>query len=306
MKATSHLKVAGREVPVSNLDKVFYPRTGFTKGQVLEYYQAIAPVLLPHLKGRPITLKRYPDGVTGQFFYEKQCPSHAPPWIRTSRVTKSDGTVIHYCLLDDLPSLLWAANLANLEIHPFLHRTSAPARPTALIFDLDPGPPAGLLQCCQVALWIRDLFERLDLTSLVKTSGSKGLQLVVPLNGRTNYAQTKPFARTVAAALAAQFPALVTDTMKKSLRHGKVFIDWSQNDGKKTTVSVYSLRAKEIPTVSVPLMWKEVADALRRNAPNQLVFPAPEVLRRVSRHGDLFAPALTLTQQLPAVALLPD
>ena len=306
MKSKRLPKTAEREVPVSNQDKIFYPKTGFTKGEVIEYYRSISPVLLPHLKGRAITLKRYPNGVDGSFFYEKQCPSHAPAWIKTTPVERADGTVIDYCLLDDLPPLLWAVNLANLEIHPFMHRASAPTHPTALVFDLDPGPPADVLQCAQVAIWIRDLFDRLGLKSLVKTSGSKGLQLIVPLNNRSTYATTKPFAQAVAAALSYQFPDLVTDAMKKCQRSGKVFIDWSQNDDKKTTVGVYSLRAKDRPFVSTPLTWIELEEALRRKAPQRLVFLASDVLKRVSRHGDLYSDALTLKQKLPAVeALLP-
>lgn len=303
MKTKSTVLVAGRGVPVSHPDKIFYPKSGFTKAAVLDYYERIAPVLLPHLQGRAITLKRYPDGVEGSFFYEKQCPSHAPDWIRTTKVGKSDGEVIDYCLLDDLPSLLWAANLANLEIHPFLHRASAPARPAALVFDLDPGPPAGVLKCAQVALWIRDMFAGLGLVSLVKTSGSKGLQLIVPLNSRITYARTKPFARAVAAALAAQLPREVTDLMKKDLRTGKVFIDWSQNDDKKTTVSVYSLRARPVPSVSTPITWEELETALQKGDETRLVFLTDEVLKRVARDGDLFEQALTLQQTLPAAKL---
>ena len=301
MKTTSQRRVAGREITVSHPDKIFYPKSGFTKGDMLDYYQQIAPVLLPHLKGRAVTLKRYPDGAEGPFFYEKQCPSHAPPWLRTTKVAKSDGDSIDYCLLDDLPSLLWAANLANLELHPFLHRARAPTRPGGLVFDLDPGPPADVLECAQVALWIRDLFAAFGLESLIKTSGSKGLQLMVPLSSRTTYERTKPFAEAVAAAMAQQFPKQVTNLMRKSLRPGKVFIDWSQNDDKKTTVSVYSLRAKPIPSVSTPVTWEEVEAALAKKAPAQLVFTAHAVLERVARFGDLFAPALTSEQKLPAL-----
>lgn len=300
MSAKSHLAIEGRDVAVSSLDKIFYPKTGFLKANVLDYYQQIAPVLLPHLKGRSVTLKRYPDGVEGNFFYEKQCPSHAPPWIKTNKVKRSDGTDIDYCRLDDLPSLIWAANIANLEIHPFQHRAAAPTRPTALVFDLDPGPPADILQCAQVAIWIRDLLQRLGLASFVKTSGSKGLQLVVPLNTRTSYARTKPLAKGIAAALATQFPDSVTDDMKIAVRRGRVFIDWSQNDDHKTTVSVYSLRAREVPSVSTPLTWEELESALRKKSAQRLVFLTKEVLKRVSRDGDLFAPVLTLKQNLPA------
>ena len=286
-------------LPDTNRDKVFYPKTGFTKGEVLDYYREMAPVLLPHLRGRPITLKRYPDGVEGSFFYEKRCPAHAPEWIRTTRVEKSDGSTIHYCLLDDLPSLIWAVNLGNLEIHPFLHRAGSRPRPTVLMFDLDPGAPADVLDCCRTALWIRNLFLTLHLQSFVKTSGADGLQLVVPLNGSTTYETTKSFARAVARALASRFPGEVTADMGKILRKGKVFIDWSQNDAKKTTVSPYSLRAQDVPSVSTPLKWEEVENAQRKMSSAKLNFMAAAVIKRVSQLGDLFSKVLTLKQQLP-------
>lgn len=305
------LKVGSREVAVSNLDKVFYPATGFTKGDVIHYYAQIAPVLLPHLKGRPVSLKRYPDGVEGEFFYEKQCPSHAPDWIKTAKVKKSDGGVIDYCLLNDLPSLVWAANIANLELHTFQHRAPALQRPTCLVFDLDPGPPADIRTCCEVACRIKSMFDALGLESFPKTSGSKGMQLLVPLNTAVTYDRTKAFARAVADALAGQFPDLVVADMKRSLRPGKVFIDWSQNDDKKTTASVYSLRAKEKPNVSTPLKWSEVKAALRSSSGSAksrskskkaiLVFDTEDVLKRVKKWGDLFAPVLTMKQKLPAL-----
>ncbi len=319
------LKAGRREVTVSNLDKVFYPETGFTKGEVIDYYARIAPVLLPHLKGRPVSLKRYPDGVAGQFFYEKQCPSHAPDWIKkqTVKVAKDNGEYIDYCVFNDLPSLVWAANIANLELHTFQHRGRALQKPIALVFDLDPGPPADIRQCCVVALHIRDMFDGLKLKCFPKTSGSKGMQLVVPLNTAVNYDRTKAFAHQVAITLAAEMPDLVVSDMKKSLRKGKVFIDWSQNDDKKTTVSVYSLRAKEVPSVSTPLRWEEVEKGAKlagkggsrsgsksrgtskkgKNgaAGGVLVFEAEDVLKRVKKLGDLFAPVLTLKQRLPRV-----
>ena len=306
------LKVGKREVAVSNLDKVFYPETGFTKGDVIDYYARIASVLLPHMKGRPVSLKRYPDGVKGQYFYEKQCPSHAPEWIKTTKVAKDNGEYIDYCVFNDLPSLVWAANIANLELHTSQHRAPALQRPTALVFDLDPGPPAGIIECCQVALRIEGIFSALGLESFPKTSGSKGMQLVVPLNTATNYEKTKAFARKIADTLQEKFPELVVADMKKSLREGKVFIDWSQNDDKKTTVSVYSLRARDAPTVSTPLKWSEVKAAVKsrsgkdgasksKSAGPPLVFDAAAVLARVKKWGDLFEPVLTLKQNLPAV-----
>jgi len=304
MASTQHLQIAGRAVRVSSLDKVFYPGCGFTKGEVIDYYIRIAPVLLDHLRGRAVTLKRYPDGVRGEFFYEKQCPSHAPEWVRTTPVKKGDGSVIHYCLLDDLPSLVWAANLANLEFHPFLHRARAPTRPTALMFDLDPGPPAGIGDCARVALRLRDLFAALDLLCFPKTSGSKGLQLVVPLNGTLSYRRTKPFAHAVAQTLAARFPGEIVAEMKKSVREGKVFIDWSQNDDGKTTVCAYSLRARETPTVSTPLRWEEVEKAGEHPGAAAVAFTATEVVARVKVLGDLHAPVLVLRQTLPRLAAL--
>ncbi|WP_038167609.1 non-homologous end-joining DNA ligase [Verrucomicrobium sp. BvORR106] len=294
-------KVRGKEVSLSNLDKVFYPATGFTKGDVIDFYREIAPVLLPHLKDRPITLKRYPDGVEGSFFYEKQCPSHAPEWIKTTPVEKGSGEVIHYCLIQDEPSLVWAANMANLELHPFQHRARALTRPTALVFDLDPGPPADVLDCARVAVRIRDLFLGLKLQTFVKTSGSKGLQLVLPLNTSVTYERTKEWALAVAELLASKFPNEVISKMTRALRKGKVFIDWSQNDDTKTTVAVYSLRAKERPTVSTPLEWEELENALRKKKASALVFDTKAVLKRVKAKGDFFAEVLTLKQKLPTL-----
>ncbi len=299
--AKTILKVGEREVAVSNLDKVFYPATSFTKGDVIGYYARIGPVLLPHIKGRPVSLKRYPDGVEGSFFYEKQCPPHAPTWIKKAKVAKTNGEHIDYCVFNDLASLLWAANIANLELHTFQHRAPALQRPTALVFDLDPGPPATIIECCQVALRIKGMFDELGLECFPKTSGSKGMQLVVPLNTPTTYEKTKAFAHQVADALTESLPALVVADMKKSLRDGKVFIDWSQNDDKKTTVTVYSLRAKSRPSVSTPLKWSEVKAASRKKGKDVLVFDAAAVLARVKKWGDLFAPVLTLKQKLPAL-----
>ncbi len=253
MSTKATLEIEGRQVAVSNLDKVFYPKTGFTKGQVIDYYIRISKVLLPHLKNRPISLKRYPDGVEGFFFYEKQCPSHRPDWVKTAKVAKSEGGEINYCVMNDLPSLVWAANLADLELHTFLHKAPAIHRPTALAFDLDPGPPADIVQCCQVGLWLKGIFDGLGLECFPKTSGSKGLQVYVPLNSTgVTYDKTKAFAHALALTLEKQFPEMVVSRMQKALRKGKVLVDWSQNDDKKTTINVYSLRAKERPTASTP------------------------------------------------------
>jgi bifunctional non-homologous end joining protein LigD len=306
MSKKTELNVAGRTLVVSNLDKVLYPEAGFTKAQVIDYYIRIAPVLLPHLKNRPITLKRYPDGVDGFFFYEKQCPSHRPDWVETATVPSERRAEkqIDYCVMNDLPALVWAANLADLELHTFLHRAPAITRPTALAFDLDPGPPADIVLCCQVGLWLKKVFDDLGLESFPKTSGSKGLQVFVPLNTATTYEKTKPFAHALAEKLEREHPDLVVSRMKKVLRNGKVLFDWSQNDEHKTTVNVYSLRAKARPMVSAPITWKEVEACWKKKDATRLSFRSDEVLKRVEKDGDLFAPVLTLKQRLPALKAL--
>jgi bifunctional non-homologous end joining protein LigD len=291
-----HVGVEGRELRLSNLDKVLYPAVGFTKGQVIDYYTRVAPVLLPHLRGRALTLKRYPNGVDEGHFYEKQKPSHAPEWVRSEPI-EAGGRVIDFVLCDDLPTLVWLANLADLELHPSLALADDPDTPTVLAFDLDPGPPAGLAECCRVAVLLRDTLAQVGLDCYPKTSGSKGMQIYVPLNAKTGYDDTKPFANGLARLLEKQNPKLVVSVMKKELRRGKVFIDWSQNDRHKTTVGVYSLRARERPTVSTPLAWDEVeaGDA------GALVFEAGELLERVEEVGDLFEPVLSEKQELPAL-----
>jgi bifunctional non-homologous end joining protein LigD len=294
--------VGGRRLTLSNLDKVFYPATGFTKGQVVDYYTRIAPVLLPHLRERPLTLKRYPDGVEGEFFYEKQCPSHAPDWVETVPVRAGpDGRVIDFCVVNDLSTLVWLANIADLELHASLARVPDLDRPTVMLFDLDPGEPAAVLECARVALWLRDALEGLGLRGFPKTSGSKGIQVYVPLGGST-YHDTKPFAHALAQLAERQHPDLVVSKMKKDLRRGKVFVDWSQNAVSKTTVCVYSLRARERPAVSTPVGWDELEEALASGRPERLVFAPDEVLDRVARGGDLFAPVLDLRQALPRLA----
>ena len=291
----------GRRLSLSNLGKVFYPATGFTKGQVIEYYTRIAPVLLPHLRGRHLTLKRYPDGVDGQFFYEKQCPRHRPDWVRTARVPiRTDGRSIDYCLVEDLATIVWLANLADLELHTPLAHAAAPDAPTMIAFDLDPGPPATIVECAEVACRLREAFDLLGLVAFPKSSGSKGMQLYVPLNTPTSYRATKSFAQGVAQVLERRHPELVVSEMRKDLRPGKVFIDWSQNDEHKTTVCVYSLRARERPTVSTPVTWDEVEAVLRSRDPEDLAFTSDQVLARVAAHGDCFAPVLELEQELPA------
>jgi bifunctional non-homologous end joining protein LigD len=292
--------VDGRRLKLSNLDKVLYPEAGFTKAQVLDYYTKIAPALLSHLSQRPLTLKRYPDGVDAEYFYEKQCPGHRPDWVATAPVWSGrNERTIDFCLANDLPTLVWVANLASLELHTALHCAPALDRPTSVVFDLDPGEPAGLAECVTVALELREVLGDLGLVSVIKTSGSKGLQLYAPLNTPVTYHQTKSFSRALAQILERRHPKLVVSNMAKELRRGKVLIDWSQNDEHKTTVSVYSLRARPRPTVSAPLLWEEV-EAASGGAPLPVV-EAEEAVARAERHGDLFAPLNDLTQQLPKV-----
>jgi bifunctional non-homologous end joining protein LigD len=300
VKQTLEVEVEGRRLKLSNLEKVLYPAVGFTKGQVIDYYTRIAPVLLPHLRGRPLTLKRYPDGVNGEFFYEKQCPSHRPDWVRTEAVSTNSKT-IDFCVADDLPTLVWTSNLADLELHTSLSLATEIKRPTMLVFDLDPGAPAAILECVQVGLWLRDLLDELGLESFPKTSGSKGFQVYAPLNTAVTYDGTKPFARALAQLLEKQHPRKVVSNMKKELRKGKVFVDWSQNDDHKTTICVYSLRARERPTVSTPVSWEEAESALEQKDADSLVFDSEAVLERIEREGDLFEPVLKLKQKLPAL-----
>jgi bifunctional non-homologous end joining protein LigD len=297
---TTSVTVGGRELKLSNLEKVIYPQAGFTKRELIEYYAAIAPVLIGHLAGRPLTVTRWPDGVEAKSFFQKQSPAHRPDWVRTATVA-SERKPIDYTLADDLPTLVWLANLAAIELHVPLARAEAIERPTALVFDLDPGAPASIVECCHVAVRLHGTFENLGLRSFAKTSGSKGLQVYVPLNSQAvAYEQTKPFARSVAELLEQTEPDLAVSRMTKARRTGKVLVDWSQNDQKKTTVCVYSLRATAWPTASTPVEWAEVRSALRSGDPADLAFQAGEVLRRVDEHGDLFAPVLSLVQELPA------
>ena len=301
----SVIEVEGRQIKLSNLEKVLYPKAGFTKGQVIDYYVRIAPVLLPHLAVRPLTLKRYPNGVEGMHFYEKNCPSYRPEWMKTAKVwSEGNNRFMDYCVVADLPTLVWLANLADLELHTSLSRAPEMQRPTVIAFDLDPGAPADMVQCCQVGLWIRAIFEQFGLQSFAKTSGSKGLQVYVPLNTAVTYEKTKPFAKAIACLLEERHPGQVVSDMKKALRVNKVFVDWSQNDDYKTTVSAYSLRAMEQPTVSTPVTWQEVENCLAKRDPALLVFAADQVLKRAEESGDLFDPVLKLKQKLPALQAL--
>ena len=299
---SARVEVEGLELWLSNLEKVLYPETGFTKGEVIQYYREIAPAILPHVRGRAMTLKRYPNGVEAAFFYEKQCPSHAPDWVRTVPVTShSDGRTIDYVLVDDIPTLVWLANLASLELHVSLSKADALDVPTSVVFDLDPGPPADIVLCCKVALALRDILDHFELTVFAKSSGSKGMQLYIPLNTPATYEQTKAFSNALARLLEKQMPGKVVSRMAKDLRRGKVFIDWSQNDEHKTTVAVYSLRARPHPTVSAPLLWDEVERAATMGNASHVTFEAPDVLRRFERDGDLFARMETLVQTLPTL-----
>jgi bifunctional non-homologous end joining protein LigD len=285
-------EVEGREVKLSNLDKVLYPEVGFTKRDVIAYYARIAPTVLPHLEGRALTLKRYPNGVDAKFFYEKNAPSHRPDWVATARVGNID-----YVVVEDEATLVWLANLADLELHTSLALAVEPQRPTLVAFDLDPGPPATIVECCRVALLLQGMFKGLNLQAFAKTSGSKGMQVYVPLNIKdVTFEQTKGFAKAVAELLAREEPGLVVAKQTKSARAGKVLVDWGQNDDNKTTVNAYSLRALPRPTVSTPISWEEVAAA---RTVEDLTFEAADVLRRVEDQGDLFAPVVSLVQELP-------
>jgi bifunctional non-homologous end joining protein LigD len=295
------LEIGGRELQVSNLEKVMYPENRFTKANVIDYYIKAAKYILPHLKNRPLTLKRYPNGVAAEHFYEKDAPSHTPDWVKLAVVPRKgrEGD-IHYVMINDVASLVWAANLASLEMHVFLARAPKIQQPTFIVFDLDPGEPANVLDCAQVSLWIRDLLEKLGLKSFVKSSGSKGLQLYIPLNTATTYEKTQPFARAIAELLEKEHPDRVESQMAKALREGKVFIDWSQNSEFKTTVCVYSLRAKrERPFVSMPFTWEEVERACKRNDAGFFLLEPAAALERLEEKGDLFEPVLKLKQKLP-------
>ena len=289
-------EIAGRTLQVTNLDKVLYPMVGFTKGQVIEYYVKIAPVMLPHIEDRGITFKRWPDGVTTEPFFNKRAPSHRPDWVGTCEGPGDKGKGIDYPMLSEVAALAWAANLAALEIHAPMARCDDIESPTTLVFDLDPGEPATIIECCQVAMAISDVLDKVGLMSFAKTSGSKGLQLYVPLNTPHTHGHASDFALAVAQLLTKQQPDAVTANMTRSERPGKIFIDWSQNTRHKTTIAPYSLRGKERPTVSTPISWDEVSDGADGE---WFGFEAAEVLERVDTLGDLWAEVPTLEQVLP-------
>lgn len=301
MGASETIVVDRRRVPLSNLDKRLYP-CGITKGQVIDYYARVSPVLLPHLKDRAVTLKRYPNGSDGMFFFEKNCPAHRPNWVQIRHVAGRTSEGVTYCVLNSRAALLWAANLAALELHVPLAKANQPHRALAMVFDFDPGAPATFKECSAMALRLRDLLDNLGLACFPKTSGNKGLHVYVPLNGSATFDQTKTFARAIATLFEREHPELVTSHMSKSRRPGRVIIDWSQNDVAKTTVCAYSLRATACAGVSTPLHWQEVeaCAAGRRGALARVRFGPEDVLGRIEREGDLFAPLLKLRQRLPA------
>jgi bifunctional non-homologous end joining protein LigD len=297
------VEVDGRELKLTNLDKVLYPKAGFTKGEMVDYYAKVADAMVPHLSGRAVTLRRFPEGVDDldSAFFEKRCPKHRPKWVKTTNVRAGPNAGnIDFCVCDGRPTLIWMAQLAAIELHPSLSLGRAPTRPTVLAFDLDPGPPADVVDCCRVALRLRELFAHFGVECFPKTSGSKGMQVYVPLNRpKTSYDDTKPFAKAIAQLLEKQTPDEVVSKMKKVERKGKVFVDWSQNHRSKTTIAVYSLRARERPTASTPVTWEEVERAAESGDGSHLVFEAGDVLERIEEKGDLFAPVLELQQELP-------
>lgn len=295
-----NVEITGRHLSLSNLEKELYPSCGFTKAHVLEYYHRIAPFILPYLQGRPLTLKRYPNGVEAEYFFEKRCPVHRPTWVQTAEISREDVETMTVCLVNDLATLIWVANLAALELHVPLARADAPEKPDAMVFDLDPGEPADVLVCARVALIIRDLLSRLRLTSWVKTSGRKGLHVYVPLTrSETTFEDTKEFSKAVATILQKKYPDLVTAKMAKEQRSGRVFINWSQNDDTKTMICTYSLRARENPIVSFPFAWEELEKLAKQGDPKKLQISPEEAVIRAKKTGALFHEVLMKAQKLP-------
>jgi bifunctional non-homologous end joining protein LigD len=296
------VEIDGRSLNLSNLDKVLYPNTGTTKAEIIDYYARIAPVMVPHLNGRPITLVRYPNGVDDKHFFEKNCPKHRPDWLPTIPMDVSAKTQVNFCALEEPAALVWTANLAALELHPGLATRDNLDSPTVMVFDLDPGPPATAIECAQVALWLREALERLSLEGFMKTSGKKGLQMYVPLNTPTTFEKTREMSLALAQVLERVHPDHVVTEMAKAVRPGKVFIDWSQNARHKTTIGVYSLRAWERPTCSTPITWEELEAGHKGGDPEALRFEMSDVIERVDKRGDLFAPVLEMEQELPSVS----
>jgi len=295
MAKSTRTTIGGRELSVSNLEKVLFPQSGFTKGQLIDFYVRVAPVMLPHLRERPLTMKRFPDGVEGKSFFEKHIPSHAPEWVPSVDVSASDGRdVIPYAMVNDLPTLAWAANLGTIELHvPLWHvgrRRKLPAPPDHMVFDLDPGEGTSIVDCCIVAGYVMEELTRQGIESYAKTSGSKGLQLYAAVGPKTTWDSLRDRSHEIARKLESDHPELVVSNMRKSLRRGRVLIDWSQNHSAKTTVTVYSVRAMPTPTVSTPVSPDEVRRCATKKDPHFLRFETDEVLRRIERDGDLFAP----------------
>jgi bifunctional non-homologous end joining protein LigD len=296
------LRFGSTVVKLSNLKKVLYPATGFTKGEMIAYYLGVSDYILPHLKGRKLTRKRYPDGVDKIHFFEKNCPSYHPEWVVTSRAeSEKRPEGLYYCVVENKASLIWVANLAAIELHTLLSKGDTITRPTYMVFDLDPGAPADMLDCIRIGFRLKDMLAGFGLECFAKTSGGKGLHLYVPLNTQVTFDQTKAFSNAVARVLEKDDPKSVISVMKRDLRAGKVFVDWSQNDEHKTTSCVYTLRARERPTVSTPVTWDELQHAAKKKNPQMLVFEAPDVLKRVAKVGDLFAPVLKIKQKLPSL-----
>jgi bifunctional non-homologous end joining protein LigD len=293
-RGETRVTVEGRELSITNLEKVLFPETGFTKGQLIDYYVNAASVMLPHIEDRPLTMKRYPDGVEQKFFYEKHVPRHAPDWVRRVGVPSSDGyEVIEYAVVCDLPTLVWAANLGTIEFHVPLWRVGRrrrlPSPPDLLVFDLDPGEGSTLVQCAQVALLVDQLLQRRELTTRVKTSGSKGIQVYAAITGRTTWDTARRDAHEVATTLEREHPNLITSNMRKDLRRDKILIDWSQNHPSKTTIGAYSVRGRNRQTVSTPVTWQEVGKCAETGDPGALYFTTTDVLARIEKLGDLFA-----------------
>jgi bifunctional non-homologous end joining protein LigD len=294
------VEMAGRRLPLSNLEKDLYPSYGFTKAQILEYYRAIAPFMLPHLKDRAVTFKRYPEGVEKDYFFEKRCPRYRPAWVKTADIPQDDGATMTFCVINDLETLIWAENLASLELHVPLARAGTPETPDSMVFDLDPGEPANILDCARVALILRDLLSKIELASYVKTSGQKGLHVFVPLNRKeTTFEETKTFSKSVAEIMQKHYPGLVTAKMAKPDRKARVFINWSQNDSSKTMICAYSLRAREKPFVSFPLEWNELENLASQGDPEKLQVINSEAVSKVEKNGDLFREVLAKVQKLP-------
>lgn len=298
----AEIELEGHILKLTNLDRVLYPDSGFTKGDLIDYYAAVAPVLLPHLRDRPLSMRRFPEGVASEGFWEKQCPEHRPDWVETATI-KSESSPrgkVDYCLVNNLPTLIWIANLGCIELHLSLAVARRRKTPGFMVFDLDPGKPAGLLDCVEIALLIHDTLEGQGLCSLAKVSGSKGIQVYVPLNYRVSYDRTGGFAHSLARAFESEMPEQVVSKMRKKLREGKVLIDWSQNSEHKTTVAVYSMRARPEPSISAPVGWETLGDALEKSDPSALRFRPERVTEALAEADDPFATVLTKRQKLPS------